>query len=116
MRDEGPARLTTVYNDPELTARLAVALKTALGEKMVVEMPAKMTSEDFGEYWNTGKVPSALLHIGAVNATKFAEIQRTGIPGPAPHSPEWAPDDREPTLKAAVRAEVTELLELFKKE
>jgi hypothetical protein len=32
---------------------------------------------------------------------------------PAPHSPEWAPD-REPTLKAAVRAEVTALLELLR--
>jgi amidohydrolase len=105
----------TVYNDPALTARLAAALKTALGDKSVVEMPAKMTSEDFAEYWNTGKVPSALLHIGAVNASKFAEIQKTGIPGPAPHSPEWAPD-REPTLKAAIRAEVTELLELLKKQ
>jgi hypothetical protein len=74
-----------------------------------------MTSEDFAQYWNTGKVPSALLHIGAVNAATFAEIQRTGIPGPAPHSPEWAPD-REPTLKGAIRPEVTALLELFKEE
>jgi amidohydrolase len=114
-REDNAVRLTTVYNDPALTARLAAALKTALGDKLVVEMRAKMTSEDFGEYWNTGKVPSALLHIGAVNATKFAEIQKTGIPGPAPHSPEWAPD-REPTLKAAIRAEVTELLELFKNQ
>ena len=102
-----------VYNDPALTARLAAALKAALGDKTVIEMPAKMTSEDFAQYWVTGKVPSALLHIGAVNAAKFAEIQKTGVPGPAPHSPEWAPD-REPTLKAAIRAEVTELLELFK--
>jgi amidohydrolase len=102
-----------VYNDPALTARLAAALKAGLGAKTVVEMPAKMTSEDFAQYWVTGKVPSALLHIGAVNAAKFAEIQKTGVPGPAPHSPEWAPD-REPTLKAAIRAEVTELLELFK--
>jgi len=102
-----------VYNDPALTARLAAALKAGLGEKTVVEMPAKMTSEDFAQYWVTGKVPSALLHIGAVNAAKFTEIQKTGVPGPAPHSPEWAPD-REPTLKAAIRAEVTELLALFK--
>jgi hippurate hydrolase len=100
-----------VYNDPALVARLAAALKTGLGDK-VVPMPAKMTSEDFGQYWITGKVPSALLHIGAVNAEKFAEIQKTGVPGPAPHSPEWAPD-REPTLKGAIRAEVTELTELF---
>jgi len=102
-----------VYNDPALTARLATALKAGLGEQNVVEMPAKMTSEDFAEYWTTGKVRSVLLHIGAVNAARFAEIQKTGIPGPAPHSPEWAPD-REPTLKAAIRAEVTELLELLK--
>jgi len=104
-----------VYNDPALTARLAKALKAVLGDKVVVEMPPKMTTEDFAQYWNTGKVPSALLHIGAVNATKFAEIQQTGIPGPAPHSPEWAPD-REPTLKAAMRAEVIELLELLKED
>jgi hippurate hydrolase len=104
---------SVVYNDPVLTLRLAKALKANLGEKAVVEMPAKMTSEDFAEYWTIGKVPSALLHIGAVNAATFAEIQRTGIPGPAPHSPEWVPD-REPTLKGAIRAEVTELLELFK--
>ena len=100
-----------VYNDPALVARLATALKAGLGDK-IVPMPVKMTSEDFGQYWITGKVPSALLHIGAVNAEKFAEVQKTGIPGPAPHSPQWAPD-REPTLKGAIRAEVTELTELF---
>ena len=101
-----------VYNDPALTGRLAAALKAGLGEESVVEMPPKMTSEDFAQYWVTGKVPSALLHIGAVNAAKFEEIRKTGIPGPAPHSPEWAPD-REPTLKGAIRAEVTELLALL---
>ena len=101
-----------VYNDPTLTARLTKALKAALGEASVVEMPPKMTSEDFAQYWVTGKVPSALLHIGAVNAAKFEEIRKTGIPGPAPHSPEWAPD-RERTLKGAIRAEVSELLALF---
>jgi hippurate hydrolase len=104
---------SVVYNDPALTARLEAALKAGLGEQSVVEMPPKMTSEDFAQYWVTGKVPSALLHIGAVNAAKFAEIKKSGIPGPAPHSPEWAPD-REPTLKGAIRAEVTELLELFR--
>jgi hippurate hydrolase len=102
-----------VYNDPALTLRLARALRAGLGDKNVVEMPAKMTSEDFSAYWVTGKVPSALLHIGAVNPASFEEIRKSGIPGPAPHSAQWAPD-REPTLKGAVRAEVTELLELFK--
>jgi amidohydrolase len=100
-----------VYNDPPVTMRLVTALKNALGEGSVVEMPPKMTSEDFAEYGVAG-VPSVLLHIGAVDPEKLATARKTGIPVPAPHSPEWVPE-REPTLKGAVRAEVTALLELF---
>jgi len=101
-----------VYNDPPLTLRLAGALKKALGEQNVVEMPQKMTSEDFAEYGLAG-VPSALLHVGAVAPAKLTAARDTGIPVPAPHSPEWAPE-REPTIKGAIRAEVTALLELFR--
>jgi hippurate hydrolase len=100
-----------VYNDPALTARLAAALKRGLGNERVVEMPQKMTSEDFSEYGQAG-IPSVLLHVGAVEPAKLAAARQSGIPVPAPHSPEWAPD-REPTLKGAVRAEVTALLELL---
>ena len=102
----------SVYNDPTLTLRLAGALKKGLGDALVVEMPAKMTSEDFSEYGLAG-VPSALLHVGAVHPTKLAAARQSGIPVPAPHSPEWAPE-REPTLKGAIRAETTALLELFR--
>ena len=101
-----------VINDPPLTLRLAKALKVAMGDASVIEMPPKMTSEDFSEYGHAG-VPSALLHIGAVSPANLEKAKATGIPVPAPHSPEWAPD-REPTLKAAIKAETTELLELFR--
>jgi hippurate hydrolase len=101
-----------VYNDPALTLRLAGALKKGLGEQNVIEMPQKMTSEDFAQYGLAG-VPATLLHIGAVDPAKLAAARETGIPVPAPHSPEWAPA-YEPTLKAAVRAEVTALLELLR--
>jgi hippurate hydrolase len=100
-----------VTNDAALISRLARALKAGLGDQNVVEMPAKMTSEDFAEYGVAG-VPIALLHIGAVNRAKLEDARKTGIPVPAPHSPEWAPD-YEPTLKAAIRAEVTALLDLL---
>ena len=110
---EAPAQGNApVYNDPALTLRLADALKRGLGEANVVEMPQKMTSEDFAEYGLAG-VPSALLHIGAVDPVKLAAARQTGIPVPAPHSPEWAPD-HEPTIKGAIRGEVTALLELFR--
>jgi amidohydrolase len=101
-----------VVNDPALISRLASALKTALGDQNVIEMPAKMTSEDFAQYGASG-VPIALLHIGAVNRSKLEESRKTGIPVPAPHSPEWAPE-YETTLKGAIRAEVTALLELLR--
>src|SRR5215470_3182808 len=100
-----------VVNDPALTRRVAAALQKALGTQQVVEMPAKMTSEDFAEYGRAG-VPSLLLHVGAVTPAKLAESRRTGIPVPAPHSPEWLPD-LEPTLKAAIRSETVALLDLF---
>jgi len=70
-----------------------------------------MTCQDFAQHGRAG-VPSALLHIGAVAPEKLAKARETGIPAPAPHSPEWAPD-RESTLKAAIRAETMELLELL---
>jgi amidohydrolase len=100
-----------VVNDPALTRRVAAALQKVLGTQQVVEMPAKMTSEDFAEYGRAG-VPAVLLHIGAVNAAKLAESRRSGVPVPAPHSPEWLPD-LEPTLKAAIRGETVVLLDLF---
>ena len=44
---------------------------------------------------------------------KLEESRKTGVPLPAPHSPEWAPE-YEPTLKGAIRAEVAALLELLR--
>jgi amidohydrolase len=101
-----------VYNDPALTQRLATALSAALGAPAVIEMPRKMTSEDFAEYGLAG-VPSVLLHIGAVDAGKLAAARQSGVSVPAPHSPEWVPV-LEPTLKGAIRAEVTALLALLR--
>jgi amidohydrolase len=110
-RTSGMSSGEAVYNDPELTSRLAAALKRGMGPGNVVEMPAKMTSEDFAEYGRAG-VKAALLHIGAVDPAKLAESRRTGIPVPAPHSPQWAPV-RETTIKAAVQAETLALLDLL---
>jgi len=103
--------VNAVYNDAALTGRVAAALQAVMGQQRVVEMPAKMTSEDFSEYGRAG-VPSVLLHVGAVDPAKLAEARRTGIAVPAPHSPEWLPQ-LEPTLKAAVQAETTALVNLL---
>ena len=64
-----------VYNDPELTNRLAAALGTGMAPGNVIEMPAKMTSEDFSEYSRAG-VKSVLLHIGAVDPRCSGALHR----------------------------------------
>ena len=106
------AGIGPVFNDPALTGRLANTLRSAMGADRVVEMPAKMTSEDFAEYGRAG-VPAVLLHVGAVAPARLAESKRTGNPVPAPHSPEWLPA-LEPTLKGAIQAETAALVDLLR--
>jgi len=96
-----------VFNDPELTTRLVDALRQNLGTESVIEMPAKMTSEDFSEYGRAG-VRSVLLHIGAVSPAAL----ESGAKLPDLHSPQWAPE-LEPTLRSLVAAEVVMLTDVL---
>jgi amidohydrolase len=99
------------YNDPELTKRLASALRNTLGQANVIEIPPKMVFEDFSEFSLAG-VPSVLFAVGGVEPVKFAAAQQSGTPLPGLHSSLWAPD-REPTLKTAITVEAMVLLELL---
>jgi amidohydrolase len=110
---ETKSNTDAVYNDPELTKRVVAAAGAALGSDRVVEMPAQMGGEDFSQFGLAG-VHAVLLHVGAVDAAKLAESRRTGVPLPGLHSQLWAPE-REPTLKAAIRAETAILIDLMKR-
>jgi len=101
-----------VQNDPELTRRMVAAARAALGADKVVEMPAKMGSEDFSQFGIAG-VRAVLLHVGAVDPAKLDQAHKTGMPVPDVHSPLWAPV-REPTIKAAIGAETAILMDLLK--
>lgn len=103
-----------VFNDPEVTQRMAVAARAVLGADRVVEIPAQMGGEDFSQFGLAG-VRSVLLHVGAVDAEKLAESVKTGVPVPSVHSPLFAPV-REPTIKAAILAETAILMDLLKKK
>jgi amidohydrolase len=102
----------SVYNDPELTARAVTAVQGALGNQNVVEMPAKMTSEDFANYGQAG-VKAVLLHVGAVEPGKLAAARKAGKYPPGTHSPQWAPDFK-PTVRSFIMAETAILLDLLK--
>jgi hippurate hydrolase len=102
----------SVFNDPELTARAVTAIQGAIGAQNVVEMPAKMTSEDFANYGQAG-VKSILLHVGAVEPKKLADARKAGKYPPGTHSPQWAPDFK-PTVRAFIASETAVLLDLLK--
>jgi amidohydrolase len=101
-----------LINDPALTARLSEALRRDLGADQVREAQREMIGEDFTE-WHIAGVPSVTMRIGAVSREKFEAAEKGGAPLPSLHSAVFAPDV-EPTLKAAIAAEVTALRELLR--
>ena len=100
-----------LVNDPALTLRVSAALLRELGPHQVLDTPPEMASEDFSEFQRAG-VPTLMLRIGAVERAKYDAAMGSGAPLPSLHSALFAPD-REPTIKAAVAAEVIALRELM---
>ena len=78
--DESPV---VNVNNPALVARLEPALAAALGSQNVGPAPGIMASEDFGLFSLGGKIPSAMLWLGAVEPVKLAESRKSGIRFPA---------------------------------
>jgi hippurate hydrolase len=101
-----------LVNDPALTARVARALERELGSEQVKPAEREMIGEDFTE-WHLAGVPSLTLRVGAVNREKFDAAEKGGAPLPSLHSAVYAPE-AEPTIKAAIAAEVIALRDLLK--
>ena len=101
-----------LVNDPALTERVKDALVRELGSR-VKDAPPEMASEDFAEFHGAG-VPALMLRIGAVEQAKYEAAMKGGAPLPSLHSAQFAPDP-EPTIKAAIAAEVIALRTLMPK-
>jgi len=105
----GPTQ--ALVNDSALTRRVSAALIRELGPAQVKDTPPEMASEDFAEFQLAG-VPTLMMRIGAVEHGKYDAAMKSGAPLPSLHSSQFAPD-REPTIKAAMTAEVLALRELM---
>jgi hippurate hydrolase len=108
---EHPTATDALVNDSALTQRISSMLIRELGSARVKEGAQEMPSEDLSQFQLAG-VPTLMLRIGAVQQAKFDEAMRTGASLPSLHSALFAPD-REPTIKAAMQAEVLALRELM---
>nr|WP_233576317.1 amidohydrolase [Saccharopolyspora rhizosphaerae] len=106
-------RFPLLLNDPDATARTAGALRAALGEKSVVDLPPAMASEDVGLFGTAAGVPTCYWFFGGTDAVRFQEAVAEDAVAeriPANHSPHFAPEV-EPTLTTGVKALTTAALE-----
>jgi amidohydrolase len=103
------------YNNPELTKRVTVALKSAIGADNVIMKDPTMGGEDFSEYsLPDHSIPAFMFNVGAVDPAKAAESKKTGVPLPSLHSSKFAPVP-EPTIRTGLIGMVSAVLEMMKK-
>jgi amidohydrolase len=108
---ERTAGTDALVNDSALTRRVSSALLREMGPSRVKDTPPEMASEDFSQFQVAG-IPTLMLRVGAAPQNKYDESLKSGAPLPSLHSALFAPD-REPTIKAAMLAEVLTLRELM---
>jgi hippurate hydrolase len=106
----------SLYNNPELTARLTKVLTKEFGADRINVASPTMGGEDFARFGRTeDRIPIMLLWIGAVSQAAYdASLQPGGKPLPSLHSSEFAPDP-DPTIAAGVRAMTVSALDLLGK-
>jgi amidohydrolase len=108
--------LPVTLNDAAIAERFRKVARAALGPENLVETKPSMASEDFGA-WSLPdhSVRIFCFWLGASDPTKVKESERTGIPLPATHSPQFAPVP-EPTIRTGVVAMTALALSLFNDE
>lgn len=105
----------SMYNNPELTKRIATALKTAIGKDNVVPKEPTMGGEDFSEFSLADhSIPAFMFSVGAVDPAKVADSKKNGTPLPSLHSSKFLPV-AEPTIRTAIIGMSSAVLELLKK-
>ncbi|RYZ10615.1 MAG: amidohydrolase [Alphaproteobacteria bacterium] len=106
----------SLYNNPQLTARLTNVLTKEFGADSIHVASPTMGGEDFARYGRTDdRIPIMLLWLGAVSQAKYdASLKPGGAPLPSLHSSEFAPDP-DPTITAGVKAMTLSALDLFRK-
>ena len=95
--------IKSVYNDPQLGARLRTVLSKERGDSSYTTVKPIMIGEDFGEYGQLpSKIPSYLMWIGTVSPERKALAAKGEAELYSLHSSRFAPDFTA-TIPAAVK-------------
>jgi amidohydrolase len=108
---ERPQSAVALVNDSALTQRVSAALVRGLGRDQVRDVSPEMASEDLSAFPGA-RIPTMQFRVGAAPAAAVEAASKGGAPLPSLHNSKFFPD-REPTLKAAIAAEVLALRELM---
>jgi hippurate hydrolase len=111
-----PGFTPVTLNDPALADRFRSIARIALGPDNLVETKPSMASEDFGA-WSLPdhSVRIFCFWLGASDPAKVKESERTGVPLPATHSPQFAPVP-EATIRTGVISMTALAFSLFTDE
>ena len=108
--ESGPS----LYNDPQLSERVAAAISRTIGADNVIKVAPLMASEDFGRFSLDHQIPSFMFWLGAIEPSRVEASRKSGKPLPSLHSSLFEPLP-EPTLRTGIKAMTTAVLELLKK-
>lgn len=103
-----------MFNDEDLTNRLAPVFRKALGEEHVTTTEPSMGGEDFSRYGLAG-VPILMFRLGAVDPDRLAGYARVKQEPPSLHSALFYPDPEE-ALVTGITATAAAALELLPKQ
>ena len=109
-----PENLPGVYNDPNLTKRLATIWELELGQDRISKLPATLGGEDFGRFGNTPEdIPICIYWLGGANPEQVSAFKSGGKPPPSLHSSKFLPMER-PTLETGIESMSSALLGLLR--
>lgn len=104
-----------LYNDPELTERMAALFRRTLGDAQVFRLAPEMIGEDFSRYGRSEPpVPILMFRLGTTRAEVLSAARQGGPPVPALHSSRYQADV-ELSIRTGVAAMTAAALEMLGK-
>ncbi|TWT31118.1 N-acetyldiaminopimelate deacetylase [Posidoniimonas corsicana] len=101
----------SLYNDPNLTARVASAVGAAIGKENMEPSKPTMGGEDFSRYGIAG-VPICMFKLGTIPQDRLDAYAEAGGPPPSLHSAKFYPDP-EGSLSTGIRSMTAIVQELL---
>lgn len=103
----------SLYNHPDLTARMKQAIAGEIGGGNVIDENPVMGGEDFARYGRQDpKIPSLMMRLGSVSAEEIEAAEKGGAALPSLHSSRYAPVP-EPTIKTGVASMTAAALDIL---